>query len=68
LTIPTSSSSSSLAEKGVSAVELRSFVNGLPVEEAVRERLRALKVADYVGLATRICDEVVAHARKELAP
>ena len=35
--------------------------------EPFKTRLRELTVADYLGLAPRICDEVLAAAEKELA-
>ncbi len=50
------------------AEELRKVVDGLPVSDQVKDRLRGLTVAGYVGLAPRICDEVIAAARKELGP
>jgi hypothetical protein len=52
----------------VSVDELGRFIDGIAVGDAVKERLRALKVTEYVGLATRVCDAVVAEARKEQEP
>ncbi|HEY3446736.1 MAG TPA: adenylosuccinate lyase [Myxococcales bacterium] len=42
------------------------LVDSLNVDAAVKTRLRALRVTEYVGASQRICEEVVAEARKEL--
>lgn len=52
--------------KAVTRGELEAFVEGLPVDGAVKQRLRALRVTEYVGVSQRICEEVVADVRKEL--
>ena len=52
--------------KDVGGEALHTFIESLPVDEVVKARLRALKTVEYVGAATRICEEVVAQARKEL--
>lgn len=44
--------------------QLQDLIEALPVDEPVRRQLRALRVYDYLGAAERICDEVVAEARK----
>ncbi len=45
---------------------LRSFIDELPVDDGVKERLRDLRPTDYVGLASRICDRVIDSARRWL--
>lgn len=52
--------------KGLTLDRLRSFVDGLPVDGGVKDRLRDLRPTDYVGLASRICDRVVESARRWL--
>jgi adenylosuccinate lyase len=51
----------------VTPERLREFVDELPVSDAVKEQLGALRPSDYIGLATRICEEAVAEARAWLA-
>ena len=50
----------------VSLEDLHRFVDGLDVSASVKVRLKALRVRDYVGDATKICGLVVEEARKEL--
>ncbi len=45
---------------------MRSFVDGFPVTDDVKDRLRDLRPADYIGLASRICDVVLENARRWL--
>ena len=52
--------------KAVTRASLEAFVDALSVDEAVKTRLRALRVTEYVGASQRICEEMVAEARKEL--
>jgi adenylosuccinate lyase len=52
--------------KGLTLDRLRSFVDGLPVDGDVKDRLRDLRPTEYVGLASRICDRVVERARRWL--
>ena len=44
--------------------QLHGFVDGLPVSNDIKERLRGLRPTDYVGLASRICDAVLETARR----
>jgi len=39
------------------------FIDELPIPERVKTRIRALRPCDYTGLASRICEGVVAEAR-----
>ncbi len=50
----------------VTRASLEELVDSLDVDAAVKTRLRALRVPEYVGASQRICEEVVAEARKEL--
>ncbi len=52
--------------KKITLEELRVFIEGLDVAENIKQRLHALKVADYTGDAVRICDDVLTIARKEI--
>jgi adenylosuccinate lyase len=52
--------------EGLTLDRLRSFVDGLPVDGDVKDRLRNLRPADYVGLAPQICDRAVGAARRWL--
>ncbi len=52
--------------EGLTLDRLRSFVDGLPVDEGVKDRLRGLRPTDYVGLASRVCDRVVDSTRRWL--
>ncbi len=51
----------------VSLVDLHRFVDGLDVSGVVKTQLKGLKVVDYVGAAARICELVLAEAKKELS-
>ncbi len=44
--------------------ELHRFVDGLPVSNDVKDRLRDLRPSDYTGLAPAICDAVLETARR----
>lgn len=50
----------------VSREDLVRWLTATPLPEEARERLRRLTVADYVGLAPRLCDEVLADLEREL--
>jgi len=50
----------------VTLEDLHRFVDDLDVSASVKVRLKALRVRDYVGDATKICGLVVEEARKEL--
>lgn len=52
--------------QAVSRAGLDVLVDSLSVDAAVKTRLKALRVPEYVGLSQRICELVVAEARKEL--
>jgi len=43
--------------------QLHSWIDGLPVGDDVKARMKALRPSDYVGLAPRVCDAVLARAR-----
>lgn len=45
---------------------LRDLVDGMDVSDEVKQRLKALAPTEYVGLAARICDFVLADAREWL--
>jgi len=51
----------------VSIVDFHQLLDICPIDEVVKERLRKLDVPGYVGLAGRVCREVLASAEKELA-
>jgi len=50
----------------VSLEDLHRFVDGLDVSDAVKGKLKGLRVRDYVGDAAKICGLVIEEARKEL--
>jgi adenylosuccinate lyase len=52
--------------RAVTAEEIGAFLDGLEVDDDTRRRLKSLRPIDYVGEAPRLCDRVVARARKEL--
>ncbi len=52
--------------EGLTLDRLRSFVDGLPIDEDVKDRLRDLRPTDYLGRASQICDRVVDSARRWL--
>jgi len=43
--------------------ELRAWVDELPVSEDVKQRMRAPRPADYIGLAPQVCSRVLDRAR-----
>jgi hypothetical protein len=43
--------------------DLRRWIDELDVSDGVKERLRALRPSDYIGLAATVCDAVVERAR-----
>jgi adenylosuccinate lyase len=43
--------------------DLGLFIGGLPIGEETKARLKALRPSDYTGLATRICEATLEHAR-----
>ncbi len=45
---------------------LHRFVDGLPVSDDIKDRLRGLRPAGYTGLASRVCDAVLESARRWL--
>ena len=51
----------------VSLEDLHRFANGLDVSDAVKARLKGLKVVDYVGAAARICELILDEVKKELS-
>ena len=51
----------------LSLADLHVFIDGLEIAGAVKERLKALRPFDYVGLAPEICRCVVEEARAWLA-
>ena len=51
----------------VSLEDLHRFVDGLEVSDAVKAKLKGLKVVDYVGAAARICELVLDEVKKELS-
>ena len=52
--------------KPVTRASLEALVDSLDVDASVKTRLRALRVSEYLGASQRICEEVVAEARREL--
>ena len=52
--------------KSVTLDGLRTWIDGLPVDSDVKERMKALKPSDYVGRATVVCEQVVSEAREWL--
>ncbi|MGC4116882.1 MAG: lyase family protein [Myxococcales bacterium] len=52
--------------QSVTRAALDVLIDSLNVDAAVKTRLRALRVPEYVGASQRICEAVVAEARKEL--
>jgi len=52
--------------RDVSREDLVRWLDALPLEEEVRARVRRLTVAEYVGLAPRICDQVLSDLDGEL--
>ncbi len=52
--------------KKISRDTLKVFVDGLDIEQALKERLHALEVTSYTGDAVRICDEVLSKTKKEI--
>jgi adenylosuccinate lyase len=53
--------------EAVTLDRLHEFVDGLSVADNVKRRLLELRPTDYIGLASRICDEVLEAARVWLA-
>ncbi len=47
--------------------DLHHFVDGLDVSDAVKAKLKGLKVPNYVGAAVHICELVLDEAKKELS-
>ena len=52
--------------KRVTRRELEKFIDDLPLPEQAKERLKNLKVVDYIGAAPQICRMVVDEVEKEL--
>jgi adenylosuccinate lyase len=44
--------------RGIDAAALAGLIESLPIEESAKRRLRALRPADYVGLAPRLARDV----------
>jgi len=53
--------------KDVTLESLHRWIDSLDATDRVRARLRALRPDAYVGLAVRVCDDVIAEARSWLA-
>ena len=53
--------------EALSLDDLRTWIDGLDVQETVKVRLRALTPGAYVGSAASICEDIVAEARAWLA-
>ena len=51
----------------VTRADFHNLLDTRGIDETLKTRLRALEVPDYVGLAARVCREVLAVAKKELA-
>ena len=53
--------------QSLSMDDLQAWINGLEVTDSVRARLKALKPAEYIGLAESICEDAVREARDWLS-
>jgi adenylosuccinate lyase len=49
--------------KAITLADLHRWIDGLSLSDAVKQRLKGLRPAEYVGLAGEICDHVLAEAR-----
>ncbi len=52
--------------KKITQDELQTFIENLNIEDALKDRLQALKVTSYTGAAVRICDNVLDIAKKAI--
>ena len=52
--------------RAVALADFHQLLETCPVDSAVKARLKKLAVADYTGLAARVCREALAAAEKEL--
>jgi len=53
--------------KRITLEEMHEWIDTLSIDNKVAERLKALRPVDYVGLASRLCDDAIQRARAWLS-
>ena len=52
--------------KAITQNELAQFIDGLELDEKLKDRLKSMQASSYIGDAVRICDNVVGLAQKAI--